>query len=76
MPGLRLQINSQTPKKPKGPKAESKAKGGGKLQKLWCADFLKGKCNRGDACLFPHIPEESVQAMKAALANTKKGGQA
>ena len=65
------------------PKAKGKAKAqaqsrseskgaGNRLKKLWCVPFLKGQCKHGDACVFPHLNEEAVNATKAALAANKK----
>ena len=51
---------------PKG-KAKAKASAGTRLQKLWCAAFLKGNCTKGDGCAFPHISGEAVAGIKAAL---------
>ena len=46
------------------------------MKKLWCADFLKGNCKHGENCMFPHVSEEAVKAIKVGLDNTKAKGKA
>ena len=60
------------------PKAKAKGKaqsGGNRLQKLWCNAFLKGTCEKGDACCFPHLDEAAVNSIKAALEANKKANK-
>ena len=45
------------------------------MQKLWCNAFLKGTCEKGDACCFPHLDEAAVNSIKAALEAKKKANK-
>ena len=56
-------------------KAKAAPKSGNRLTKLWCAAFVKGECNKGDSCFFPHLSQEGVNNMKKALDNAKKAGK-
>ena len=44
--------------------------------KLHCFKFLKGTCDKGDACMFAHVTQDVVNEMNRAKAKAKAKGKA
>ena len=84
---MNIPASSRNPSQGPG-KGNGKGKGGnpsrsqspsGKstLKKLWCAEFAKGgSCKFGDKCVFPHLDDASIKAIKLGLDNTKAKAKA
>ena len=64
---------STSPRRGGGGANAASASTGGKLH---CFKFLKGTCDKGDNCMFAHIPQEIVNEMNRAQAKAKAKGKA
>ena len=71
---LRQREASRTSQSPGKNQGDGKKK---EKEKRYCVNFLKGKCNKGDLCLFPHMSQKDVdEIVRADKARAKAKGKA
>ena len=69
-PGSRSVSPTRAPRKPQQ-EAQPTAKAD-----MHCFKFVKGKCDKGDACKFAHLTAEEVKVMKKAQKETEAKAKA